>query len=196
MSTYEDDHNIQPNTTTSSTVTHRRQHQTLASVIDSFLASERSTSQNERDTFTQALGVLGSEDVSGLAQQLFSQLNEHPDDFSPQKGVSQDFLDSLERVPVSKLTDKTAECPICTNKFVEDDYPLVVRLPCQKIQSKGHTFDLECVGPWLKMHSTCPLCRFDVTEASRKRKEQLEEELRKAREEESEEEEEGWDVYG
>lgn len=192
-----DDHNIQsrPSTNSSSNTNNNRQHQTLASIIDSFLSSQ-SSPQSERDTFTQALGSLGSQDVSELAQQLFAQLSEHPEEFSAEKGVSQEFLDSLERVPVKSLEDKQAECPICTNRFVDDKHPLVVRLPCQRLQSKGHIFDLECVGPWLRMHSTCPLCRFDVNEATKRRKAALEEELSKAREEDDEEEEEGWDVYG
>lgn len=38
-----------------------------------------------------------------------------------------------------------------------DDYPLVVRLPCHK----DHIFDMDCVAPWLKMNSTCPLDRTD-----------------------------------
>lgn len=117
-------------------------------------------------------------------------------------GVSDEFLDSLERVPLNKVPNNdTADCPICTNRFVDNEYPLIVRLPCKVqhasgIKAKGHIFDLECVAPWLKMNSTCPLCRFDVVAAEQKRKEKLEEELRKAREEDDEEEEEDWDVYG
>lgn len=121
------------------------------------------------------------------------------------QGVSQDYLDSLERVSISQLPNKeSADCSICTNKFIDDDYPLLVRLPCDAQimvsgkKVKGHVFDLECVGPWLKVNPTCPLCRFDVLKADKKRKEKLEAELKKAQEEEDEdeEEEEDWDVYG
>ncbi len=41
---------------------------------------------------------------------------------------------------------------------MKDPYPLVVRLPCHK----SHMFDLECIGPWLRLHSTCPLDRKDL----------------------------------
>lgn len=39
-----------------------------------------------------------------------------------------------------------------------DKYPLVVQLPCHK----DHCFDLDCIGPWLKLNSTCPLDRKEL----------------------------------
>jgi hypothetical protein len=35
---------------------------------------------------------------------------------------------------------------------------LVVVLPCHP----QHRFDLECIRPWLKLNSTCPLDRKDL----------------------------------
>ncbi|MCJ1351038.1 MAG: hypothetical protein MMC33_001020 [Icmadophila ericetorum] len=73
------------------------------------------------------------------------------------KGVSDEFLAELHRVPKKSLK-KEDTCPICNNPFLEDRYPLVVRLPCHK----DHIFDLECISPWLKLHPTCPLDRKDL----------------------------------
>jgi hypothetical protein len=39
-----------------------------------------------------------------------------------------------------------------------DEYPLVVKLPCHD----DHRFDLDCIGPWLKLNSTCPLDRKEL----------------------------------
>jgi hypothetical protein len=72
-------------------------------------------------------------------------------------GVPQSFLDELERVPKKSLK-KSDKCPICAEPFLDDEYPLVVVLPCHK----SHKFDLECVGPWLMMRGTCPMDRKDV----------------------------------
>lgn len=47
-----------------------------------------------------------------------------------------------------------------TNPPLTDEYPLVVRLPC----NKNHLFDLECIAPWLKLHATCPLDRKDLVQ--------------------------------
>ena len=34
----------------------------------------------------------------------------------------------------------------------------MVELPCHKT----HRFDLDCVGPWLRLNGTCPLDRKDL----------------------------------
>ncbi|KAF2796203.1 hypothetical protein K505DRAFT_348119 [Melanomma pulvis-pyrius CBS 109.77] len=73
------------------------------------------------------------------------------------KGCPDSFLDELERVPKKSLKKKD-ECPICVNPFLDDEYPLVVQLPCHK----DHRFDLDCIRPWLKLNSTCPLDRKEL----------------------------------
>lgn len=72
------------------------------------------------------------------------------------KGCPESFIDSLPRVPKSKLGPHS-ECSICCSNYLEDEYPLVVELPhCY------HKFDLECLSVWLSKSTTCPLCRDDV----------------------------------
>lgn len=73
------------------------------------------------------------------------------------EGVPQSYLDELERVDKRTLK-KTDACPICNEAFLDDEYPLVVVLPCHR----SHRFDLDCVGPWLRMNGTCPLDRKDL----------------------------------
>jgi hypothetical protein len=41
----------------------------------------------------------------------------------------------------------------------------------------GHLFDRECIVPWLELHHTCPMCRFEV-ETEQKAQEEEEEEQR------------------
>jgi hypothetical protein len=80
-------------------------------------------------------------------------------DSPPEKveGVPQSYLDALDRVP-KKALKKTDTCPICGEAFLDDEYCLVVELPCHKT----HRFDLDCVGPWLRLNGTCPLDRKDL----------------------------------
>lgn len=145
----------------------------------------------------QAYELLGQNDLD-LAFEIY-------DDFKQNHSepISDQFLESLDRVSAQEASKEIADCPICTTAFAEQKHPLIVRLPCEAqhkfgLKFRGHLFDYECVAPWLKEHLTCPMCRFDVSTASEKRRKRLEAELARAREEEEEEEEEeeGWEVYG
>lgn len=68
----------------------------------------------------------GDGPLDGMIESLFSDAEAPPKEV---KGVSQDFLDELERVP-NKLLKKSMDCPICGNPFLEGDFfPLM--LVCQ-----------------------------------------------------------------
>jgi hypothetical protein len=92
--------------------------------------------------------------LSGLFEALEADIASPPTQI---QGVPQSFLDTLERVPRKKLGDKET-CPICAERYLDDQYCLVVELPCHH----SHRFDLECVGPWLLSKGTCPLCRKEM----------------------------------
>ena len=66
-------------------------------------------------------------------------------------------MDALDRVDRKKL-GKDDDCAICKVPYLEDEYCLVVELPCKG----AHQFDLECVGPWLRSKGTCPMCRQEM----------------------------------
>lgn len=70
----------------------------------------------------------------------------------------------LDRIPRKSLTSSQV-CPICNNPFLDDPYPLVVRLPCHPT----HLFDLECIRPWLRLRGSCPLDRTDFGKQERER---------------------------
>jgi hypothetical protein len=104
------------------------------------------------------LGSPTPEGLSSIQSSMIAELMANASD-PPREivGVPQSFLDSLERVP-KKALKKDMDCPICGLPFVDDPYPLVVRLPCDP----KHLFDLECIAPWLKLKPTCPLDRKDL----------------------------------
>ncbi|KAF2744035.1 hypothetical protein M011DRAFT_470936 [Sporormia fimetaria CBS 119925] len=190
MSGYEVEHNI-PTTTTTTTPTPRRPDlstffSTLALVDTSDPSSHHNvhaTPQPENTAavfrlLANALEMMGGDARHGEQQRggrgdqasgqqatqedlmgyMLDFLRRNADDPPAEvKGVPDSFLDELERVEKKSLR-KEDECPICVNGFLEDKYPLVVQLPCHK----SHRFDLECVAPWLKLNSTCPLCREEL----------------------------------
>jgi len=92
--------------------------------------------------------------LNDLIQTIESQIEDPPE---KPAGVPQSYLDELDRVP-KKLLKKTDTCAICGEPFLDDEFPLVVQLPCHKT----HRFDLDCVGPWLRMQGTCPLDRKEL----------------------------------
>ncbi|KAI4154141.1 MAG: hypothetical protein LQ340_001877, partial [Diploschistes diacapsis] len=92
--------------------------------------------------------------ADSLVSFLFSQAETPP---TKPQGMPAEFIEGLERVDRKRIK-KGDECPICGEEFLDDQYPLVVRLPC----NDKHVFDLECIQPWLKLNSTCPLDRKDL----------------------------------
>lgn len=92
--------------------------------------------------------------LESLLEEVSSAIDAPPDKI---QGVPQSFLDELERVDKRRIKEDE-RCPICRERFLEDGYPLVVVLGCHG----SHRFDLECVGPWLRVHGTCPLDRKEV----------------------------------
>ena len=92
--------------------------------------------------------------LEGMMGQLEEDINDPPVRL---RGVTQEFVDALDRVGRKRL-GKEDDCAICKVPYLEDEYCLVVELPC-----KGrHQFDLECVGPWLRSKGTCPMCREEM----------------------------------
>ncbi|XP_027364634.1 RING-H2 finger protein ATL70-like [Abrus precatorius] len=53
----------------------------------------------------------------------------------------------------------SSSCSICLGDYKESD---MLRL----LPDCGHLFHLDCVDPWLMLHSTCPICRKSSVQAS------------------------------
>ncbi|KAL2821997.1 hypothetical protein BJX63DRAFT_178117 [Aspergillus granulosus] len=149
------------------------------------MAAARAAALNN-PVMSEATGLPTEEHGRDLLREMVETLLQNAE--SPPEeveGVSEEFCADLDRVPRSSLKPSQS-CPICSNPFLDDKYPLVVRLPCHPT----HLFDLECVRPWLRLRGTCPLDRTDFAKQLREKAE-----ARKKAVEEDEEEE--WDgMYG
>lgn len=130
-------------------------------LLASFFTSDR-LDDPPSTMFTNLAQVLQNYDpesnpvLVGMIDQLLSEASSH----EGSSGVSQEFLDTLDRIPKGSLTLEDS-CAICATPYLDDKYPLVVQLKCR------HSFDMECITPWLKLHTTCPMCRAEVQKARR-----------------------------
>ncbi|KZV52336.1 RING/U-box superfamily protein [Dorcoceras hygrometricum] len=73
-------------------------------------------------------------------------------------GVDKAVIDSLPCFRFSSMhgSREGLECSVCLSKF--EDVEILRLLPkCQ------HAFHVECIDQWLENHSTCPLCRREIS---------------------------------
>ncbi|KAL7267108.1 hypothetical protein RUND412_010319, partial [Rhizina undulata] len=164
MSSYEDDHDIQNTTTNPSQSQAQAQGRVnLANFITALNTAQApvfpSSIVNNENPFAALAEALREMESSPLLELLVAQLRSEVNAKASVKGVPEGFLDTLERVEKGRLK-KEEICSICNTCFLDDPHPLVVRLPCHP----AHMFDLECIAPWLKLHTTCPLDRVDIVD--------------------------------
>lgn len=73
---------------------------------------------------------------------------------APASKVSIDSLKKVEVKNKEEIESIGTECVICMEEFVVGD--VAKEMPCQ------HKFHGECVEKWLKIHGTCPNCRYKM----------------------------------
>ncbi|KAL1649487.1 hypothetical protein SLS58_001543 [Diplodia intermedia] len=174
MSGYEVEHNISPEEAKAGDEQQRRRPDlsTFYSALEQLDTSDEAHARHNPHAlptptdvialfsmFRDALVVMaadhdGDQSDNPMFEQLQALIDNPPKEIN---GVPDSFLDELDRVPKKSLK-KDDECAICRLPFLDDPYPLVVELPC----NAAHRFDLDCIRPWLKLNSTCPLDRKDL----------------------------------
>lgn len=61
---------------------------------------------------------------------------------------------AVDAMPTVKIEENSVQCSICLDEFevgVE-----AKEMPCK------HKFHSKCILPWLELHSSCPVCRFEL----------------------------------
>ncbi|CAI4055311.1 hypothetical protein SKDZ_02G1680 [Saccharomyces kudriavzevii ZP591] len=154
MSTYEEEHGIQQNSTQEMRETSREeQRRQIRSQLQGLFQGSANTSGggNGYSDSTLLLQLLSQLLPESLQEEWLQEM-----DKGKNTGCPDSFAASLPRINRKKL-NSTDNCSICYTNYLEDEYPLVVELPhC------NHRFDLECLSVWLSRSTTCPLCRDDV----------------------------------
>ncbi|CAO3696577.1 unnamed protein product [Rhizopus stolonifer] len=128
---------------------------------------------NFLNQFREQMQAEGNVDQEQFLDNLVSQLlEESQNDIKGPPPASKRFMNSL---PIIRVSNDDDTCIICKDSL-KGSSNAVTKMPC------GHLFDKECIIPWLELHNTCPMCRYQV---------ETEEKVK----EEEEEERQGW-MYG
>ncbi|KAJ0264523.1 E3 ubiquitin-protein ligase RING1-like [Hirschfeldia incana] len=89
-------------------------------------------------------------------EQLIQQLAENDPNRYGTPPASKSAVDGLPTVKVSKdtLKEEMNQCAVCMDEF--EDGCDVKEMPCK------HVFHQDCLMPWLELHNSCPVCRFEL----------------------------------
>jgi E3 ubiquitin-protein ligase RNF115/126 len=93
---------------------------------------------------------------SGL-EQLIEQLAENDPNRYGTPPAAKSALSSLPDVVVTDAmvaAAEGAECAVCKEDFSPGE--LAKQMPCK------HIYHDDCVVPWLELHNSCPICRFEL----------------------------------
>ncbi|KAF3534849.1 hypothetical protein DY000_02038440 [Brassica cretica] len=61
--------------------------------------------------------------------------------------------EAVESLPTVKICE-TLQCSVCLDEFEKGSE--AKEMPCK------HKFHVGCIVPWLELHSSCPVCRYEL----------------------------------
>lgn len=99
---------------------------------------------------------LGDYFIGPGLEQLIQQLAEN----DPNRyGTPPAAKSAVESLPVVKISQEMlgcdfSECAVCKESFGLDEEAR--QMPCK------HIYHSDCIMPWLEMHNSCPVCRFEL----------------------------------
>ncbi|GAB2260300.1 hypothetical protein Droror1_Dr00011155 [Drosera rotundifolia] len=71
-------------------------------------------------------------------------------------GLDKSVVESFPMVVYSKKSKAGMECAVCLSEFGDGE-------TLRMLPKCNHAFHPDCIGGWLVSHSTCPVCRADLT---------------------------------
>ncbi|KAG7541402.1 Zinc finger RING-type [Arabidopsis thaliana x Arabidopsis arenosa] len=149
----------------------RRRRRSSASILQLLqgiragIASEYESS--DRDQFNQSAVVQGSTSLNQnrnntslsaigdyfVGPSLDHLLEHLADNDSTRHGSLPARKEAVENLPTVKICE-SLQCSICLDDF--DRGSEAKEMPCK------HKFHIRCIVPWLELHSSCPVCRYEL----------------------------------
>ncbi|KAG1086693.1 hypothetical protein G6F42_020888 [Rhizopus arrhizus] len=106
--------------------------------------------------------TIGREDLPQMLQRFLSFFNQN--DGQQQQGASDSEIAALGRRTLDIYDSECGtECAICTELFETME---LVKLPC------NHEYHSECIHHWLKLNSSCPMCRQSISSTKQQQQQQ------------------------
>ncbi|KAG2315949.1 hypothetical protein Bca4012_066794 [Brassica carinata] len=101
-------------------------------------------------------GNLGDYFFGPGLEQLIQQLAENDPNRYGTPPASKSAIEGLPTVKVTKdmLRSEMNQCAVCMDEF--EDGGDVKQMPCK------HVFHQDCLMPWLELHNSCPVCRYEL----------------------------------
>ena len=120
-------------------------------------------------------------------EMTFDELLSHLFQASKAKGTPPASKEAVEKLRTIKVTQEHVDaeigCAVCQEPLAVGEE--VTELPCK------HLYHHDCITPWLKMHNSCPECRYELptddADYEKEKKEKAEKQEREKREKEEKE---------
>lgn len=89
-------------------------------------------------------------------EQLIQQLAENDPNRYGTPPASKSAIQSLPDVKISEdlLSSDSWQCAVCKDTFELDEE--AKQMPCK------HIYHADCILPWLELHNSCPVCRYEL----------------------------------
>lgn len=91
----------------------------------------------------------------GLEQVIQQLMDNDPNRYGTPP-AAKSAIDSLPLVTITakEMNSELNQCAVCQEYFEEGTQ--VKQIPCK------HLYHEDCILPWLKMHNSCPVCRYEL----------------------------------
>ncbi|KAL8520661.1 hypothetical protein ACS0TY_011267 [Phlomoides rotata] len=89
-------------------------------------------------------------------EQLIQQLAENDPNRYGTPPASKSAVEALPSINVDEalLKSELAQCAVCKDDFEKGT--VVKQMPCK------HAYHEDCILPWLELHNSCPVCRYEL----------------------------------
>ncbi|CAK9185570.1 unnamed protein product [Ilex paraguariensis] len=99
---------------------------------------------------------LGDYFVGPGLEQLIQQLAENDPNRYGTPPASKSAIDALPNIKMTKalLASDSSQCAVCKDSF--EIHEEAKQMPCK------HIYHKDCITPWLELHNSCPVCRYEL----------------------------------